>query len=141
MELRTDLCRAAAVAHARRRGEARSARARRDTFEHVSHVRWLLRFVLHVDWACLRAACPMSTVPNPGLHVCAHVFLEFICADVSSVVSKCFYNGYNDDFQCTTTYIVTRSSRSKPQLLRVQRQSCAAAEDVAALAKALDDAS
>ena len=132
------LRRAAAVAHARRRGEVQSARARRYTFEHVSNVRWPLRCDLHVAWTCLCGACPMSIAPTPGLNACVCVLLKVFCADVSSVVKKCVYHHYNDHFQCKTTYIVTRSSRSKPQLRRVQRPSCAAAQDVAALAKDLD---
>ena len=108
------LSRAAALVHARRRALVLSARALRDTREHVSHVRWPLRCDISVAWTCVCAHGRCRLAPNHGtsMHVC--VLLKVICAKVSSIVEICIYNGYCDHFQCTTTYIVTRSWRHKP---------------------------
>ena len=84
---------------------------------------------------------PMSMIPTHESGVSMCVLQELMSADVMNVFRKYVYNAYNDHFLCIQLFTAMRARRSRTHERHLQRQSCAAAEDVVQLANALSDAS
>ena len=86
-----------------------------------------------------RVPMSMNQTHDSSVSIC--VFQELMSADVMNVFRKYVYNAYNDHFQCIQLYTDMRARCSRTHERHLQRQSCAAAEDVVQLANALSDAS